>query len=344
MTSPWHPTLLAAASAAVEAMPAYDVNPRVGCVLLGDDGAVLAVGAHRGAGSVHAEVAALAAAGERARGSTAVVTLAPCDHVGLTGSCAQALAAAGVARVVYAVDDPSGHADSTTTTLRDAGIDVVGPVDRELGARVLGSWLTRYRTGLPYVVWKVASSLDGRIVDDAGTSKWITGEAARADVQQLRRSVGAIVTSTQTVLVDDPQMTVRAADVTRQPLRVVVGEREIPADARIRGDGHDLLHLRTRDVRAALQVVAARGVHRVLAECGARLAGALLEAGLVDEVVWYHAGMLLGDGPTPASGGLTPLLETAKRWQPSDVRIIGHDIRSTWHAAGRSASTTQAGE
>lgn len=343
--SRWRAALDMAAVAASVAIPAYDPNPAVGCTLLSEDGSIVSVGSHRGVGTPHAEVDALSQAGERARGTTVVVTLMPCDHVGNTDSCAQALITAGVARVVFAHDDPTGHARTTVARLREAGIEVIGPIAPQIGADVLGSWLRPHLTGLPHVVWKVASSLDGRIGDQRGDSTWITGKAARADVQKLRAAVGAIITSTQTVLTDDPLLNVRLSGTSRQPLRVVVGLRDLPAGARIHGtDGHLEQH-RTRHVREVLTDLATRGVHRVLLECGSRLARAFLSEGLIDEMVWYHAGLVLPGGldVVDRDGIINApqfLLQTAPRWRAVDVRIIGGEIRSTWIHAGRPEPTT----
>ena len=331
----WHSAVAAAAGAARAGIPEYDPNPAVGCALVSSDGAIIAVGSHRGVGTAHAEVDAITAAGERARGATAVVTMLPCDHIGTTGSCTQALIDAAVVRVVYAHGDPTGHADTTISRLSAAGIEVIGPVAPALGQEVLASWLSPYTTGLPHVVWKIASSLDGHITDRHGASKWLTGEAARDDVQRLRAQAGAIVTSTETVLVDDPALNVRIGATSRQPLRVVIGLREVPAAARIRGTDGSFEHHKTRDVRQVLAGLAARGVHRVLVECGGRLAAALVAEGLVNEIVSYHAGLLLPGGTSlvadlPDSDAPGFVLATAARWRAVDVRIIGDDIRTRW--------------
>ena len=340
--SRWHHALNAAVSAARAGIPSYDLNPAVGCALVSPAGDIVAVGCHRGSGTAHAEVDALAQAGAQARGATAVVTLLPCDHVGTTGSCVQALIDAGVSGVVYAHDDPTGHAASSQQRLRDAGIEVTGPIAVDIGADLLGSWLAPHTSGRPRVIWKVAISLDGRIADRAGASMWITGDAARQDVQALRANVGAVITSTQTVLSDDPRLDVREANVVRQPARVVVGLRDIPDAARIRGTDGRFEHQRTHDLSRVLAELAGRGVHRVLVECGGTLAAALMAGGLIDEIIAYQAGLVLPGG-TPVvadtADGLGFLLATATRWRAGDVRIIGDDIRTRWLPASDTSTT-----
>ncbi|MDT0166174.1 bifunctional diaminohydroxyphosphoribosylaminopyrimidine deaminase/5-amino-6-(5-phosphoribosylamino)uracil reductase RibD [Actinotalea sp. AC32] len=192
--------------------PVRGPNPRVGCVLLTTDGRTIGEGWHRGAGTAHAEVAALEdarAAGHDVRGATAVVTLEPCDHTGRTGPCTRALLAAGVARVVHAVDDPDPAAGGGARTLRSAGVDVVGGVRRAEGEALLETWLHAVRDGRPWVTLKTATSLDGRVAAADGTSRWITSTDARADAHRTRAVVDAVVVGTGTVLADDPALTVR---------------------------------------------------------------------------------------------------------------------------------------
>src|SRR5690348_15704775 len=216
-------------------------NPPVGAVVLAADGTTAGEGATAPPGGPHAEIAALAQAGERARGGTVVVTLEPCAHTGRTGPCADAIVAAGVARVVVAVPEPTELAGGGTARLRAAGIEVVEGVQRadaEDGA--LAAWLTGAREHRPYVIWKVAATLDGRVAAADGSSRWITGPHARAAVHRLRAGCDAVVVGSGTALADDPQLTVRdteGRDVERQPLRVVVDRRDrVPATARVRDD------------------------------------------------------------------------------------------------------------
>ncbi|WP_432975449.1 bifunctional diaminohydroxyphosphoribosylaminopyrimidine deaminase/5-amino-6-(5-phosphoribosylamino)uracil reductase RibD [Dactylosporangium sp. CA-233914] len=204
-------------------------NPNVGCVIVSPGGEVVGEGRTAPAGGPHAEVRAIAAAGERARGATAYVTLEPCDHTGRTGPCSRALVAAGVARVVVGVADPNPLAAGGAETLRSAGVVVdMGSVLHELAHDAMEGWLTAVSRGTPYVIWKFAATLDGRSAAADGTSKWITSPDARADVHRLRAGVDAIIAGIGTVLADDPQLTVRSPEgepAPRQPLRVVVAGR-----------------------------------------------------------------------------------------------------------------------
>ncbi|MDT5030669.1 MAG: diaminohydroxyphosphoribosylaminopyrimidine deaminase, partial [Actinoplanes sp.] len=277
-------------------------NPVVGCLILDAVGQVVGEGCHAYAGGPHAEIVALAQAGERAAGGTALVTLEPCNHTGRTGPCSLALVAAGVRRVVIAVDDPTTIAAGGTATLRAAGVEVVtGPGRAEAEAGNV-AWLTAVRRGRPYLTWKYAATLDGRSAAADGTSKWITSPPARADVHRLRSTVDAIIAGRGTVLADDPQLTVRdLADGSlagKQPLRVVVDSAgRTPQDARVR-DGCAPTWIATvaelgsgpdgrTDLSALVAGLYARGVRAALLEGGPTLAGAFLAAGLVDKVVGY---------------------------------------------------------
>jgi diaminohydroxyphosphoribosylaminopyrimidine deaminase / 5-amino-6-(5-phosphoribosylamino)uracil reductase len=306
-------------------------NPRVGCVLLDDRGGVVAEGHHRGAGTPHAEAAALAIAGEAARGTTAVVTLEPCAHTGRTGPCAAALVDAGVARVVYAQTDPNPLAAGGAEVLRRAGIEVVPGLMAAESAALNPFWTFAVSRGRPYVTWKSATTLDGRVAAADGSSRWITSSPARADVHAFRASVDAVLVGTGTVLVDDPHLAVRrdgtAAPYDQQPLRVVVGERDVPARARVLDDSAPTVQLRTHDPREVLAALADRGVQHALLEGGPGLAAAFVGAGLVDAVRWYVAPALLGDGPTAlAPAGMSTISE-ALRLAVTDVALIGDDVR-----------------
>ncbi|WP_037664477.1 bifunctional diaminohydroxyphosphoribosylaminopyrimidine deaminase/5-amino-6-(5-phosphoribosylamino)uracil reductase RibD, partial [Streptomyces aurantiacus] len=197
-------------------------NPVVGCVVLDATGETVGEGYHQRAGGPHAEVHALRAAGEKARGGTAVVTLEPCNHTGRTGPCAQALLDAGIARVVYAVADPTPDATGGAATLRAAGVDVEPGLLAEEAETVNTAWLTSVRTGRPHVTWKYAATLDGRVAAADGSSRWITSAASRADVHRLRAECDAVVVGSGTQRADDPQLAVRGIEGAAQPLRVVV--------------------------------------------------------------------------------------------------------------------------
>lgn len=312
--------------------PAHGPNPRVGCVLLAPDGAVLGEGWHRGAGTPHAEVAALADArvrGADVRGATAVVTLEPCDHTGRTGPCSVALLDAGVARVVHAVADPNPLAVGGAARLRAAGVDVTAGVEEDAARALLRPWLRAVGRGRPYVTLKTASTLDGRVAAADGTSRWITSPQARAHAHALRAEVDALVVGTGTALADDPALTARTPDgslAAHQPLRVVVGTRDLPAGGRLAGPGGEVLHLRTRDPRAVLAALHEREARHVLVEGGPTLAAAFLRAGVVDEVHAYVAPVLLGAGrPAVADLGVGTIAD-AVRLHPRAVLPLGPDV------------------
>jgi diaminohydroxyphosphoribosylaminopyrimidine deaminase/5-amino-6-(5-phosphoribosylamino)uracil reductase len=305
-------------------------NPRVGCVLLAPDGSTVAEGWHRGAGTPHAEADALARAGDRAGGSTAVVTLEPCAHTGRTGPCADALVAAGVSRVVFAQTDPNPVAAGGADVLRRAGVDVAGGLLAGQAASINETWTFAVTHGRPFVTWKAASTLDGRIAAADGTSRWITSSAARADAHVLRAAVDAVVVGTGTVLADDPHLTVRRdgeVAAGHQPLRVVVGRRDIPPGSRILDDVAETVHLRTHDPLDVLAQLRARDVQHVLLEGGGLLAAAFVRAGVVDAVRWYVAPALLGAGPSVlADAGMRTIADTL-RLDVTDVQRVGSDVR-----------------
>ena len=309
-----------------------DANPRVGCVLVSVDGDVVAEGWHRGAGTPHAEVDALTRAGGRARGTTAYVTLEPCNHTGRTQPCAEALIEAGVGRVVHAQSDPNPRASGGADVLRGHGVEVTGGVLEEESTALNATWTHLVTTGRPWVTWKLASTLDGRSAAADGTSQWITGPVARDDVHAQRARCGAVIIGTGTALTDDPRLTARRADGTLfddQPLRVVVGERDLRPDARVLDDTAPTWHLRTRDPKEVLARLAAVEVHHVWLEGGPTLAAAVLAAGLVDEVVAYVAPVFLGRGrPSVGDLGITTMAD-ALRLEPTDITVLGTDVRIT---------------
>jgi diaminohydroxyphosphoribosylaminopyrimidine deaminase/5-amino-6-(5-phosphoribosylamino)uracil reductase len=318
-------------------------NPPVGAVVLAADGTPVGEGATAPPGGPHAEVVALARAGERARGGTAVVTLEPCAHSGRTGPCADALLAAGVARVVVAVPEPTELAGGGTARLAAGGVDVeLGVEQAEAEAGALAAWLTGVREHRPFVVWKVAATLDGRVAAADGTSRWITGEQARAAVHRLRATCDAVVVGSGTALTDDPQLTVRDADgqVTgRQPLRVVVDRRDrLPAGARVLDDAAPTLVSRAPSPGALLAELFERDVRRVLLEGGPTLAAAFLRTGLVDEAVVHLAPTLLGAGPTLVGDLGISTIGDALSFSIVDVIPMGGDVqirlRPTRHTGG----------
>lgn len=325
-----HESWMRAALALAARGPVANPNPRVGAVVLDAAGRLVGQGFHRGAGTPHAEVVALAEAGAAVRGGTAFVTLEPCDHTGRTGPCSQALAAAGVRRVVYAQSDPNPQASGGARTLRAAGIAVHSGLLAAEATQLNPDWSFAVASGRPRVVWKFAGTLDGRSAAADGTSQWITGPQARADVHRLRAAAGAIVVGTGTVEADDPWLTVRDAEgrlADRQPLRVVMGRRPVPAAARVLDDAAETWQARTRDPHEVLQGLHHRGVRQVWLEGGPTVAAAFLTAGLVDEVIAYLAPMLLGAG-RPAVGELSiSTLGEALHLRLLEATVLGPDLR-----------------
>ncbi|WP_377273965.1 bifunctional diaminohydroxyphosphoribosylaminopyrimidine deaminase/5-amino-6-(5-phosphoribosylamino)uracil reductase RibD [Peterkaempfera sp. SMS 1(5)a] len=346
-------------------------NPVVGCVVLDAQGEIAGEGYHQQAGGPHAEVHALRAAGDRARGGTAVVTLEPCNHTGRTGPCAQALIDAGITRVFHAVADPTDQASGGAAALRAAGIETHGGLLAEEAARGNEAWLTAMRLGRPFVLWKYASTLDGRTAAADGTSRWITGPEARADVHRLRAEVDAVLVGSGTLRADDPHLAVRhGADAGRQPLRVVADTAAtVPATARVLdgtaatliavAPGADTGHLaaavadgraeiaevpraaaggRGLDPHALLAALHSRGVRSVLLEGGPTLAGAFWAAGLVDKAVGYLAPALLGAGPAALLGAGIGTIAEALRLDVHDIARIGADLRLTAYPRSTAAA------
>ncbi|HWS50832.1 MAG TPA: bifunctional diaminohydroxyphosphoribosylaminopyrimidine deaminase/5-amino-6-(5-phosphoribosylamino)uracil reductase RibD, partial [Microbacterium sp.] len=306
------------------------VNPQVGAVILSPAGEVIAEGWHRGAGTAHAEVDALSklAPGE-ARGATAVVTLEPCNHTGRTGPCSLALIAAGVSRVVYALDDPGIASGGGAQRLRDAGVAVDAGEQADAARDVIADWLTAARLGRPHITVKWAQSLDGRAAADDGTSQWITGAAARADVHRRRAAADAIVVGTGTVLADDPALTARDGDRLHddQPVPVVIGSRPTPADAALRRHPHEALFYETRDLRDVVADLHARGIQTAFVEGGPTLASVFIAEGLADRVLAYIAPVLLGGGRLALTDIGVASIDGARRltvdeWIPLDRDLL----------------------
>lgn len=303
-------------------------NPPVGAVILDADGQVAGVGATEPVGGPHAEVVALRRAGRRAEGGTAVVTLEPCNHHGRTPPCVDTLLAAGIRAVVYAVPDPNPVAAGGAARLTEQGVAVTaGMCADEVAGGPLREWLHRQRTGLPHVTWKFATSVDGRSAAADGSSQWITSEAARADVHLRRATADAIIVGTGTVFVDDPTLTARFPDgslAPRQPLRVVVGEREISPDAKVLNDDSRTMVIRTHDLHEVMRALSDRT--DVLLEGGPTLAGAFLRAGLIHRIIAYVAPILLG-GPITAVDDIGVLsIAHAQRWRFDGITPIGPDV------------------
>lgn len=333
-------------------------NPRVGCVIV-KDGNIIGEGAHLRAGEPHAEVLALRMAGDTARGTDVYVTLEPCSHHGRTPPCADALIQAGVRRVVAAMQDPNPKvAGSGLANLSAHGITTASGL-MEAQARDLNpGFISRMTRGRPFVRSKIAASLDGRTALANGVSQWITGEAARADVQHWRARSCAILTGISTVSADNPAMTVRLPELiekkqSRQPLRVVVDSRlKISAQAKILQEGNvliahatdlqdraqslrqagaELLQLPDAEGRVCLQslmrALAEREINELMVEAGPGLNGALLELNLIDEFLLYYAPMLLGDAAKGMYAMRLIEMRQRKALEIVDIRQVGQDIR-----------------
>jgi diaminohydroxyphosphoribosylaminopyrimidine deaminase/5-amino-6-(5-phosphoribosylamino)uracil reductase len=330
-------------------------NPCVGAVVLDPRGQIVGEGVTQAVGGDHAEVVALDAAADQARDATIVVTLEPCAHVGRTARCVDAIVAAGITRVVYALTDPHHAAAGGGDELRRHGIDVEAAVLVDEARSVLGPWTTAVARSRPHLTWKYAATLDGRTAAADGTSKWITGAAARADVHRERFRVDAVIAGIGTVLADDPQLTAREWPATRQPLRVVVdGEARTPTSARVldgesrtliavgdqvddtrvaalRAAGAEIIRLPRRDDRldlgALLSALYDRDVILALLEGGATIAASFLANGLVDRVVGYHAPLVLGAGASLIADVGIASLGDAIRLDLDDVARVGDDVR-----------------
>jgi diaminohydroxyphosphoribosylaminopyrimidine deaminase/5-amino-6-(5-phosphoribosylamino)uracil reductase len=336
-------------------------NPVVGCVLAAADGQVIGEGWHERTGGPHAEVIALDAAGGKARGAAVYITLEPCSHHGRTPPCADRLIAAGVARVIYAVADPNPQvAGEGAAKLKAAGIEVASGLLAQQATQLNRGFFSRMQRGRPWVRLKLAASLDGRTALANGDSKWITGGAARADVHRARARSGAVLTGIGTVLADDPALTARPDGVAAelQPIRVVLdSELNTPVDAKLLSEpgqtlichataasgkaaalenaGAELRRMESSaagvDFDAVFAELVRREVNDVWVEAGAALAGALLSAGLVDELLVYQAASVLGDS---ARGmfALPTLTDMDERLQfeLEDVRRVGDDLRLTY--------------
>lgn len=314
-------------------------NPPVGAVICDADGVPVGRGATQPPGGPHAEVVALREAGERAKGGTAYITLEPCAHHGRTPPCTDALIDSGVRAVHYAVADPTPLAHGGGAALERAGITTSnGLLDDDVRRGPLRAWLHYIRTGRPHVTWKYAATLDGRVAAADGTSRWISGEPARAEVHALRTKIDAIVAGTGTVLTDDPRLTARDAEgrpLEHQPLRVVVGARELPPTARVLDDSADTVIIATHDPDKVLAALADRGVVDVLLEGGPTLAGAFAAAGRIDRLLGYLAPALAGAGPAALGDAGVSTVTDMHRWVVEEVTMTGDDVRVSAVPAAR---------
>lgn len=306
-------------------------NPIVGAVLIDDQGIVISEGFHqRGSTEIpgkHAEIVALDGAGERARGATLIVTLEPCNHQGKTPPCTEAIIASGVARVVMSIPDPNPVASGGVARLREAGIAVESGVLASQVAFTNRAWLHKITQNRTFVTAKVAATLDGYVAAADGSSQWITSQASRSDVSRLRSGCDAIITGTGTVLFDDPRLTVRGIDDSqsdfKQPVRIILGKREIPQTARIRSEEGSTYFLQTHEIRELLDLTSRLDLNRVLLEAGSTLVTAFIKAGLVDELFLYQAPTLLGSGRSMVGELGISTLSQRLDFQVTEVAMIG---------------------
>lgn len=316
-------------------------NPPVGAVILDSDGEVAGRGATEPAGGRHAEIVALDEAGTRARGGRAIVTLEPCNHTGRTGPCTQALLAAGIVRVDYLFADPFELASGGANSLASAGVEVHGPYlphpsQAAPWTPVQGveAWLRGVENKRPYVILKLAATMDGRVAASDGSSQWITGAAARGHAHARRAQVDAILVGTGTVEADDPKLTARddsgqPLPKELQPLRVVMGNRSIPEDAAVMQQPGETFLARSHDVHQVLAQLHTRGVVTVLVEGGPSVAAAFMNAGVVDEINYYCAPAVLGAGFNAMDGSTLEMgrtIQDLQRFRPREIQILGNDI------------------
>ncbi|MFO7547272.1 MAG: bifunctional diaminohydroxyphosphoribosylaminopyrimidine deaminase/5-amino-6-(5-phosphoribosylamino)uracil reductase RibD [Acidimicrobiia bacterium] len=331
-------------------------NPRVGAVVVDPAGRIIGEGAHIAPGEAHAERVALAAAGTRSTGSTMVVSLEPCVHHGRTPPCTDAILAAGVARVIFGAVDPDPRvAGEGAERLRQAGVEVVGPLDQHLVESVDPGYFHHRRTGLPLLTLKAATTLDGQIAALDGSSQWITGPLARADGHLLRARADAVMVGAGTVRADDPELTVHLDGHSgHQPVPVVVtaggplpdrarlwarGALVLVAPGRAVPDGAEAVEVSTvpgggLDLRSGMAELARRGLLDILVEGGGRLAASLWSAGLVEQGVLYLAGMLAGGRGRPVFDRVWDTLTAGTPVEIVEVSRLGRDLRIEWRKAG----------
>ena len=304
-------------------------NPIVGAVVMDGSGKVIGEGFHKS--GPHAEVVALEQAADLAKGATLYVTLEPCNHQGKTGPCTEAITKAGIAKVVYAVNDPNLLASGGAKVLAAAGIEVVFNSDVAEIAQSNRAWLHKIKNQRPYFIWKIATTLDGRTAAIDGSSKWITGTESRAEVSKLRSASDAILIGTATALADNPHLTPRGLETAREtnPVRIVMGLREIPNDFNLHNDAAETVFLRSHDFSELLTLCNEREFNQVLVESGSELGTALLLAGLIDELVIFQAASLLGTGLSFIGDLGARNIKEKMDFVIRDIAQFGNDLKIT---------------
>jgi len=300
-------------------------NPIVGAVITSATGEFISEGFHQG--TDHAEVLAIRGAKEIPEGSTLYVSLEPCNHHGKTPPCVDAIIESGIKKVIYAISDPNPVAAGGTERLRSAGIEVVSGIGEVQAIHENRAWLTKIEKGRPRITWKIASTMDGKVAAADGSSKWITGELARADVAKIRAQSDAIVTSTATVIADDPLLTSKG--LGKNPIRIVMGNRQISADSQILGADTETVLIKSHDFSDLISLANARGFNQLLIESGPTLGTALLRADLVDEIILFQAPTFLGAGK-PSIGDLgISNISGRLDFDITEVEVIGADLKIT---------------
>ena len=308
-------------------------NPIVGAVIIDSTGKIIAEGFHdRMQSDDHAEVVAISAAGNQTHGATIVVTLEPCNHIGKTDPCTQAIIDSGISTVVFAVSDPNSIASGGAAKLRAAGITVVEGVLKEEAALSNRAWLMKIKKNRPFFTWKVAATLDGKVAATDGTSKWISNTTSRADVQTLRRQSDAILVGTNTVITDNPHLIPRGefSGYSRNPIRVICGEQELPSDSLVFDDAAQTEVIKSRNLDLLVKKLNELGVNQVFVEAGPTLAIAMLDHCLMDELVMYQAPSLLGSGKSFFNFGQESTIENQLRMDHISTEVLAGDVKSIY--------------
>jgi diaminohydroxyphosphoribosylaminopyrimidine deaminase/5-amino-6-(5-phosphoribosylamino)uracil reductase len=308
-------------------------NPIVGAVIIDASGKIVGEGFHdRMTSKDHAEVVAIRSAGDLVKGATIVVTLEPCNHTGSTGPCTKAIIDSGISTVVFAVRDPNVIAARGADALRAAGIKVVDGVLSEEASFINRAWLTKVKKSRPYFVWKVATTLDAKIAASDGTSKWISNEISRDDVQRLRRESDAILVGTNTVVSDDPHLIPRGefSGYSRNPIRVIFGENDLPTNSKVFDSAAETVHIKSRDLNKLVSKLNELDINQVFVEAGSKLTSAMVTAGLMDELVIYQAPALLGSGKPFFADESKSTIEDQMRLEHISTEVLAGDIKSVY--------------
>jgi len=308
-------------------------NPIVGAVIIDDAGNVIGEGFHDRMNSKdHAEVVAIANANKNPKGATIVVTLEPCNHSGSTGPCTQAIIDAGITTVVFAVNDPNSVASGGAEALRVAGIKVISGVLEKEVTHANRAWLMKIKKNRPFFTWKVATTLDAKIAAVDGTSKWITNETSRADVQVLRRQSDAILVGTNTVITDDPHLVPRGdfAGYSHNPIRVICGEQDLPKDAQVFDSAAQTVVVKSKDLDQLVEELNKLEINQVFVEAGMTLASAMVDHCLMDELVMYQAPSLLGSGKPFFTFDFPSTISNQMRLDHISTVVLDGDVKSVY--------------